>query len=112
MANEYGRYEKQGVFYLFEIVASVLIGIFVWQSYGVYEGLFAGGLTIFGSMIINLFFFGEDLLIEPLVIFGLVSLITISIGTYFTFGLLIAICSIFGVLVCMFLMIYIARGYL
>jgi len=101
--------EKQLIYYFFEIVASILIGVFVGLSYGQWEGILAGGIVLFASMIINGIVYYEDLAIEPVIVFGLVSIIIISLGSYFTFGMESAIIAVVAILIVIFVLVSSAK---
>lgn len=84
----------------FETVASIVIGSLFHLSGNTWMGVLIGGIILIVAMIINTIIFAEnDLLIYPLVIFGLVSFLTITFGTYYSFELIYAIGASLAVIV-------------
>ena len=84
----------------FEIVASLVIGSLFHLSGNTWMGVLIGGIILIVSMIINTIIFAENnLLIYSLVVFGLASFLTITFGTYYSFGLLYAIGASLAVII-------------
>jgi hypothetical protein len=84
----------------FEIVASIVIGSLFHLSGNTWMGVLIGGIILIVSMIVNAKIFAENkLLIYSLVIFGLVSFLTIPFGTYYTYGLTYAIGASLAVII-------------
>jgi hypothetical protein len=103
--------EKQLIVYVFEIIASILIGVLVGMAQNSWYGAFAGGITLFVLLVCNSLLFRKNLLIESVIFFGFVSLIATSLGAYFTFGIYYSIGSIIIILIAICALIFYAKNY-
>ena len=101
--------EKQLVFYFFELIAALLIGSFVAISYNEWYGALAGGLVLLGSMTFNILFFRKNLATESTVTFGFVVLLAISLGLFYTYGMIFAVVSVLIILSVIFIFIFFTK---
>lgn len=98
--------EKQLIFYFFELIASLLIGSFVALTYNEWYGTVAGGLVLFISMVCNVLIFRKNLATESTVLFGFISLLALSLGLFYTYGMIFAVISVFINLIVIFFFIF------
>ncbi len=101
--------EKQLVYYFFELIAALLIGSFVAISYNEWYGALAGGLMLLGSMAFNILFFKKNLATESTVAFGFIALLTISLGLFYTYGMIFAVISVLIILSIIFVFIFFTK---
>lgn len=85
--------DKQYAIYFLGIVVAVIIGYAVWQSeeYNEYHAVLSFGISVLALLILNYLYFGQYLEKGLAFVIGVVSVITVALGTFHVADLILMI---------------------